>query len=665
MTNLSPMAVSSAPLLRAIAAGGDQSPKTLAEASGRKANNISRDLSRLEEAGLITREPGSPIVLTDEANQALALIDGGAPSPTPSAAPGFAEVELALIDRDPTINPREIFDDEKLEALAASIRDKGVAQPILLRQGVEPGRYRIVAGERRFRASGKAGLTSVPAMIRELSDEQALEIATIENIQRDDLTPLEEARAFSKIVDARMRNNSDLSLKDAKETIAEAVRKTVRYVEQRMDLLELPAMFQVRLELDKDHDQYLSLKEARFEVQRVRREAKEREARKVTDAELLVLAEIHHATKHFAEDLPNHYYVNKLVAIGHRALEDGDIIAGLIKRGMIALEKGWKGDPRNFVRLDWQISDKRLEEYAPGLTKQKTATAVLQGLRARACGVAEAERIGATWEAISGARGEYATWALNEPFISTPDPKLEEAASAWREADAQRRVDEFERNAARQEREEQDRIRSAELAAKRARDDGAEGQALCEAVRQLEQDAPGLDQPSFTQRFSEILASYNISGPYHLVLEGDDGHIRDGHGADTSAASWALEARRRLICMAMNYASGLNVYSGPDLDLPHRRPPSEPAPAPAGNEPLSRDDFLRHVAGFVADDMDVDEATAQDYAARSLNHLLESEEIEFGDESFGWDYAAAQELAEAIRTEGYGITDPELEREDA
>lgn len=668
---LTPLALTNAEVLRAIRDHAFDTVADLARLVDRDPDNLRKSLKAMDKAGLIQLDGGPKFprpVLVDLGHQALEALDRAeAPAPSTTPAPatatqeGFGKYAIALIDRDPSLNPRTIFDDEKLEALAASIRDKGVAQPILIRQGLEPGRFRIVAGERRWRASQKAGRTTIPAMYRELTDDQALELATIENIQRDDLTPLEEARAFKAIVEARMRNDPDLALKDAKETIAQAVRKTVRYVEQRMDLLELPPGFHVRLELDKDHDNHLSLKEARNEVQRVRREAREREARKVSDAELLALAEIYHATKQFPAELEGWYYSARPVPIGFRALEDGEVVMGLINREMLELTAGHRGDPRNFVRLNWRINDQRLEEYAPGLTKAKTVATVLQSLRIRVCGAEEAERLGLTWGATVGTRGEYATWALNEPFISTPDPSLEEEAAAWREAEAKRQAETFNRQAEQRAREEEARAKREAEQAQIDRDVGDEGRAFYEAVRTLEADAPAMDHAQFTAAFAAVYASYGVAGPFTLVLA-EDGRTPDtvdGNGRNTLAAAFALEARRRLVCIATNYALGLPVQSGPDLDLPHHHQPVPPEAQAETDESLSMDDFLRHIVDSLVEDMEVDEETAETYARRGLAHFLASEEIEFGDDGYAWDREEAEGLAQAIGVHGYGLEDDE------
>ena len=106
---------------------------------------------------------------------------------------GVVEIELEKIFPNPD-QPRKTFDEDKLIDLAESIREHGVLQPILV--APRDDKFMIIAGERRYRASGRAGLKTIPALIRELDDEKIMELALIENVQRDDLTPIEEARAY-------------------------------------------------------------------------------------------------------------------------------------------------------------------------------------------------------------------------------------------------------------------------------------------------------------------------------------------------------------------------------------------------------------------------------------------------------------------------------------
>ena len=137
-----------------------------------------KGMNTLADAGWISREPGSRPALTDEGREILAALDRAN-----GEGQGATEIGLHLIDEDLELNPRTTFDEEELAALAASIGDKGVVQPVLLRPSPEPGRYRVVAGARRIRASRLAAQFTIPAIVRDLADDQALEIATIENVQ--------------------------------------------------------------------------------------------------------------------------------------------------------------------------------------------------------------------------------------------------------------------------------------------------------------------------------------------------------------------------------------------------------------------------------------------------------------------------------------------------
>ena len=124
--------------------------------------------------------------------------------------------------------PRQNFEPQALAELAQSIRDKGVLQPLLVRPRGDS--FEIVAGERRWRAAGLAGLTEVPVIIRDLSDREALEIAIVENLQRADLGPLEEARAYQALLDQGLNQ----------EAVAQAVGKGRSTVANALRLLQLP-----------------------------------------------------------------------------------------------------------------------------------------------------------------------------------------------------------------------------------------------------------------------------------------------------------------------------------------------------------------------------------------------------------------------------------------
>jgi ParB family transcriptional regulator, chromosome partitioning protein len=132
-----------------------------------------------------------------------ALLPTRPPAPVPIAKPeertpetGVAQIELDRIDANP-VQPRRTFQNERLEELAQSIRANGIIQPLVVRR--YGSRYQLVAGERRWRAARIAGLETVPAVIQEIPDDRLLEITLIENIQREDLNPMETAVAFERL----------------------------------------------------------------------------------------------------------------------------------------------------------------------------------------------------------------------------------------------------------------------------------------------------------------------------------------------------------------------------------------------------------------------------------------------------------------------------------
>ena len=136
---------------------------------------------------------------------------------------------IDLIHASPN-NPRKHFADADLDDLANSIREKGLLQPIVVRPRAD-GEYEIVAGERRWRASQRAGIHEVPVLIRELNDGEALEIALIENIQRSDLNPLEEARAYGLLLE---------QFSYTQQQLADSVGKSRSHIANTLRLLTLP-----------------------------------------------------------------------------------------------------------------------------------------------------------------------------------------------------------------------------------------------------------------------------------------------------------------------------------------------------------------------------------------------------------------------------------------
>lgn len=147
------------------------------------------------------------------------------------------EIDIDLIEPN-NLQPRTRFDDARLEELAQSIKANGIVQPLLVRK-VGNLRYQIVAGERRWRAAQRAGLQQIPAVIREVPDEKMLELALIENIQRQELNAIEEAYAYKRLIE---------TLGLTQETVAQRVGRDRTFVTNYLRLLRLPEEIQKLVE---------------------------------------------------------------------------------------------------------------------------------------------------------------------------------------------------------------------------------------------------------------------------------------------------------------------------------------------------------------------------------------------------------------------------------
>ena len=155
--------------------------------------------------------------------------------PPPGEKPAWSlMVPIEFLKANPD-QPRKLFSDAELDELASSIREKGVIQPLLVRPTGIGGEYEIVAGERRWRAAQRAGLRELPVVIRELADGEVLEIGIIENVQRVDLNPIEEALAYRQLMDRFGRTQ---------DAVSEAVGKSRPHVANALRLLNLPEVVQ-------------------------------------------------------------------------------------------------------------------------------------------------------------------------------------------------------------------------------------------------------------------------------------------------------------------------------------------------------------------------------------------------------------------------------------
>lgn len=154
-------------------------------------------------------------------------------------AAGVRDLPIETIQPNPD-QPRRTFGEEELAELADSIRERGILQPILVRPSPgQAGEYQIIAGERRWRAAQRAGLHALPALVRDLGDQEVMEVALIENIQRADLNALEEARAYDSLAQR---------FDTGAEAIAKVVGKSRSHVANTLRLMRLPGSVQAHLE---------------------------------------------------------------------------------------------------------------------------------------------------------------------------------------------------------------------------------------------------------------------------------------------------------------------------------------------------------------------------------------------------------------------------------
>ena len=174
---------------------------------------------------------GLSALLGEVETEDYAATDADAAPARPAARDGVRNLPIELIRPNPD-QPRKTITESELEALSESIAEKGVVQPILVRplKG-EDEAYEIVAGERRWRAAQKARLHEIPALVRELTDKETLEIGIVENVQRSDLNPVEEAHAYRQLIDKFGHTQDD---------VARAVSKSRSHVANMVRLLALP-----------------------------------------------------------------------------------------------------------------------------------------------------------------------------------------------------------------------------------------------------------------------------------------------------------------------------------------------------------------------------------------------------------------------------------------
>jgi ParB family chromosome partitioning protein len=161
-----------------------------------------------------------------------------AANPQSAAVSADRRVPVDLINPNPR-NPRRSFGESDLTDLTQSIREHGLVQPVVVRPAPEPGRFELIAGERRWRAAQRAGLAEIPVIIRDVNDRTALELAIIENVQRADLNPVEEALGYQQLIDEHQYTQADLG---------QVIGKSRSHVANTLRLLKLPDVIRDMLE---------------------------------------------------------------------------------------------------------------------------------------------------------------------------------------------------------------------------------------------------------------------------------------------------------------------------------------------------------------------------------------------------------------------------------
>ena len=249
-------------------------------------------------------------------------------------------VELKINDIDPNrTQPRKEFDDEALRALAESIQEHGVLQPILVRP-LFMGGYQIIAGERRWRAARMAGLTTIPAVIRDMDDEAVMEAALIENLQREDLNPMEEAMGY---------NNLILNYGLTQEEVAKTIGKSRPAIANSLRLLSLPEEVIDMLskgELSAGHGKaHLAFKTPEEQIANAEKAVKE--GTSVRELEKLAGKKKKDAGEK-KEQPQNHYYEEVRLALNEH-LGRKVMLSGSKKKGEIRIEFYGEEDLKNLL----------------------------------------------------------------------------------------------------------------------------------------------------------------------------------------------------------------------------------------------------------------------------------------------------------------------------
>jgi ParB/RepB/Spo0J family partition protein len=658
-------------LLTLLEAETFKSDAEVARRLGRDPANVSKSLKVLRDAGRLGGRTVTPV-----GREVLALLAGQGAAADPVVAVSGVLHHQVLPDPD---QPRRFFDQDKLDELEASIVELGdLIEPIVIRpiREIAPGlaNYMLIAGERRWRAIGQAiahgtwaADKPVLAVVKDADDKLARRMALIENLQRDDLRPIEEARSIQLIAELDGLSVSQVGV---------SLGYSDTWAQTRVRLLKLPEKMQDRIERRE-----LKVEDARAAasmwpklVERSPIKAKELEAGKISVADAkrwldeqpapltpkvrLALLELIDAIKR----RPAAPYQNRTevqaeiirqdkgedgVRIIHRVHDDGEIEA-LKKRYIVddleqVHEEGVE-TPRHRLRLTWNGENKAAEAI-PGITDNKKRLLMIAEARAEVLGAKGAAKL----RSPDALGATYATPWLNGPFENPPEiaakiaakrnerESLEAMATAQRAQAAQERA-KVEQAA----RDRLQRITTADDSLVAARQVG--GAAMVEVVATLAEDL-GLKLPLYMREGGEIVDGTGAKVPTDLYPWGSH-----------STTDLAILAIRRFLVGLVNAAAGHVT--------PAEEPGQEVATAPLK---VDRETFVGMIANALLEQPDADEVLgvkdptivdALDRSGRALDALLEAEGTGLGDPDYDWGQEGAAMIAAGIVEDGLGDDAP-------
>ncbi len=599
-------------LLRAIPAGGWTTLVDLATIAGRAAHNIKRDLERLQTAGLVDLSAGKDKpVLSAEAVAGLAAIDALAnPVREGPAADTTTPEYRPYVHADLTPNPdqpRKDFKPEALGELAATLLADGQLQNILARPNPhQPGpALQIVGGERRWRALGLLiEYGKIPAdhpvkvEVRNLTDAQVDTLALVENMQRQDLNVMEEARAFTRLNKVHGWSTAE---------IADKVNKDQRVIQQRLSLLALSAEEQRQLEAGE-----ITFTRA-LEILRARPKPLD-----LSPVKAMILAEVLAAA---AGERPGAYHHKAECAPG---AADDAIAASLVSAGFLTIEGPDHFTGKFFARFpDYAVYDRFIGQY-PGINPTDRSSGLL-AIRAAALGADEAERL--------DSKGTYAAAWLNGPFALTPEG----------EAIVEQRRAEQAQNA----------VRAGLADAERDQ----QMKRLSEADSRTNDLLAAMAKPRATSQIDgvpDVLDALDLPLPWTFCERRSDGWpgLVAANGKSVWLASHMGPSATmclKLAMAAMNAAAGhAPAVMKHEVHAADKLSPSTDASAEdfdADREPTGGPEFWTWVAARLRR-MHAVTADRAPALALAAEQRLEAEGVTYGDESMSWNLGDAVSIAD-------------------